>query len=79
LIRTRTSEGRERAKAKGVLMDGKRKLTEHQKHEAITRRERGHETLAEIGRSYNKRLDDCEITSVRVGSFNAGLRHRSAA
>jgi hypothetical protein len=29
------------------------KLTEHQKREAIRRREHGKETLTEIGRSYN--------------------------
>jgi len=53
LIRARTSEGRERAKAKGVKMGRKPKLTEHQKREAIRRRDHGDETLAEIGRSYN--------------------------
>jgi DNA invertase Pin-like site-specific DNA recombinase len=34
LIRTRTSEGRERAKARGVKLGRKPKLTEHQKREA---------------------------------------------
>jgi hypothetical protein len=29
------------------------KLTPHQKHEAIKRRDQGDETLADIGRSYN--------------------------
>ena len=29
------------------------KLTDHQRKEAIRRREKGEETLAEIGRSYN--------------------------
>jgi DNA invertase Pin-like site-specific DNA recombinase len=53
LIRARTGEGRERAKAKGVKMGRKPKLTDHQKREAIKRRDRGEETLAEIGRSYN--------------------------
>jgi DNA invertase Pin-like site-specific DNA recombinase len=53
LIRARTSEGRERAKARGVKLGRKPKLTEHQKREAIKRRDRGDETLAEIGRSYN--------------------------
>jgi DNA invertase Pin-like site-specific DNA recombinase len=47
--------GRERAKAKGVKMGRKPKLTDHQKREAIKRRDRDGETLAEIGR-----LDDCE-------------------
>ena len=53
LIRTRTGEGRARAKARGVKLGRKPKLTLHQKREAIARRERGDETLAEIGRSYN--------------------------
>jgi DNA invertase Pin-like site-specific DNA recombinase len=52
LIRSRTSEGRERAKAKGVVMGRKPKLTHHQRQEAIARRECG-ESLVEIGRSYN--------------------------
>ena len=41
LIRSRTSEGRERAKAKGVRMGRKPKLTHHQRQEAIARREAG--------------------------------------
>jgi DNA invertase Pin-like site-specific DNA recombinase len=53
LIRVRTGEGRDRAKARGVKLGRKPKLTPHQQHEAIERRERGNETLAEIGRSYN--------------------------
>ena len=53
MIRARTGEGRERAKAKGVKMGRKPKLTDHQKREAIKRRERCEETLDEIGRSYN--------------------------
>jgi DNA invertase Pin-like site-specific DNA recombinase len=48
LIRSRTSEGRERAEAKG----GKPKLTHHQRQEAIARRETG-ESSMDIGRSYN--------------------------
>ncbi len=53
LIRSRTTEGRERAKANGVKMGRPPKLTAHQKKEAIKRRDHGEETLAEIGRSYN--------------------------
>ncbi len=53
LIRARTGEGRERAKANGVKMGRKPKLTDHQKREAVKRRDHGKETLAEIGRSYN--------------------------
>ena len=53
LIRARTTEGRDRAKANGVKMGRPSKLTAHQKKEAIKRRDHGEETLAEIGRSYN--------------------------
>jgi DNA invertase Pin-like site-specific DNA recombinase len=53
LIRARTGEGRARAVANGVEMGRKPKLTPHQKREAIRRRDRGEESLAEIGRSYN--------------------------
>jgi DNA invertase Pin-like site-specific DNA recombinase len=53
LIRARTGEGRERAKAKGVKMGRRPKLTAHQKREAIKRRDREGETLRSIGCSYN--------------------------
>jgi DNA invertase Pin-like site-specific DNA recombinase len=53
LIRARTGEGRERAKARGVKMGRPHKLTAHQQKEAIKRRDRGEESLTEIGRSYN--------------------------
>jgi len=39
--------------ARGVKMGRKPKLTPHQQLEALKRRDRGDETLAEIGRSYN--------------------------
>ena len=42
-----------RAKAKGLKLGRKPKLTEHQCKEAIRRRDKGEESLAEIGRSYN--------------------------
>jgi DNA invertase Pin-like site-specific DNA recombinase len=53
LIRARTSEGRERAKARGVKLGRKPKLTEHQKREAIRRRDHDGEPVREIARSYN--------------------------
>ena len=53
LIRARTGEGRARAVERGVKMGRPPKLTPHQQKEAIKRRDRGDETLAEIGRSYN--------------------------
>jgi DNA invertase Pin-like site-specific DNA recombinase len=52
LIRSRTGEGRERAKARGVKMGRKPKLTAHQRAEAIRRKENG-EAVREIARSYN--------------------------
>ncbi len=52
LIRSRTGEGRERAKARGVVMGRKPKLTPHQQREAIARRDAG-ETLVDIARSFN--------------------------
>ena len=51
LIRTRTGEGRERAKARGVRMGRKPKLNPHQRQEALSRREAG-EPLVDIARSY---------------------------
>jgi DNA invertase Pin-like site-specific DNA recombinase len=53
LIRTRTGEGRERAKARGVKLGRKPKLTDHQKREAIRRRDINGETVRDIARSYN--------------------------
>ncbi len=53
LIRARTGEGRARAKARDVKLGRRPKLTPHQKREAVERRERGDETHAEVGRSYN--------------------------
>jgi DNA invertase Pin-like site-specific DNA recombinase len=52
LIRARTGEGRARAKAKGVRMGRKPKLTRHQQ-EAIKRLNIGKETQGEIARSYD--------------------------
>jgi DNA invertase Pin-like site-specific DNA recombinase len=52
LIRTRTGEGRTRAKARGVKLGRPPKLTPHQVREAIARRDNG-EVLADIARTYN--------------------------
>ena len=51
LIWTRTGKGRARAKARGVKMGHKPKLTAHQRAEALRRKESG-EALREIARSY---------------------------
>src|SRR5919201_119389 len=52
LIRKRTGEGRDRAKARGVHLGRRPKLTPHQKRAALSRRANG-EPLSEIARSYN--------------------------
>ena len=51
--RARTGEGRARAKARGVTVGRKPKLTQHQKRAAMKRRDHGDETIREIARSYN--------------------------
>jgi DNA invertase Pin-like site-specific DNA recombinase len=52
LIRARTGEGRERAKARGVKMGRKPKLTPHQMKEALRRCNQG-EPMRDIGKSFN--------------------------
>jgi DNA invertase Pin-like site-specific DNA recombinase len=52
LIKVRTSEGRARAKARGVRLGRKPKLTPYQRREARQRRAQG-EPVREIARSYN--------------------------
>ncbi len=53
LIAARTGEGRDRAKARGVKMGPKFKLTDHQMREAIRRRDTKGEPVREIARTYN--------------------------
>jgi DNA invertase Pin-like site-specific DNA recombinase len=53
LIRTRTGEGRERAKARGIKLGRKPKLNVHQRQEAIKRRDVDSEPIRDIARSYN--------------------------
>jgi len=52
-IKERTALGRANAKLRGVKFGRKPKLTEHQRREAIKRRDKGEETLREIAQSYN--------------------------
>lgn len=52
LILSRTREGRARAKAQGVHMGRKPKLTSFQRHEALARVANG-ETTRDVARSYN--------------------------
>jgi DNA invertase Pin-like site-specific DNA recombinase len=51
LIRARTDEGRKRAQARGVRFGRPRKLTAHQRQEAMNRLAAG-ETMADVARSY---------------------------
>jgi DNA invertase Pin-like site-specific DNA recombinase len=64
LIHTRTGEGRERAKARGVKMGPKFKLTPHQMREAIRRRENGDETLEDIGHSTTSSQHDFKASGM---------------
>jgi len=66
LIRARTGEGRERAKARGVKMGRKPKLTPHQQTEAIKRREAG-EAIREIARSYKGSLHESALSVRHLG------------
>src|ERR1700686_2515148 len=52
LIRTRTGEGRERAKARGAVLGRKQRLSPHQRWEALARREAG-DVLTDIAGTYN--------------------------
>ena len=52
LILARTSEGRSRAKARGVRFGRRPKLTKHQRTEALARVAQG-ETLTAVARSFN--------------------------
>jgi DNA invertase Pin-like site-specific DNA recombinase len=52
LITARTSEGRARAKARGVKLGAPFKLTHHQKQEALTRKAAG-EAVRDVARSFN--------------------------
>jgi len=52
LIRARTGEGRKRAKARGVRFGRPRKMTPHQRQEAMQRLAAG-ETQADVARTYN--------------------------
>ena len=63
LIRSRTGEGRKRAQERGVRFGRPRKMTPHQRQEAIRRLQAG-ETQADVARTYN-------VTQPR----SAGWRH----
>jgi DNA invertase Pin-like site-specific DNA recombinase len=65
LIRARTGEGRKRAKARGVKFGRPRKLTPHQRQEALQRLAAG-ETQMDVARSHN--LSSATISRLAAGS-----------
>src|ERR1700732_7022 len=76
LIRAHTGEGRARAVARGQKMGRPFKLTDHQKREAIKRRNQG-ETLADIPELQCQSGDDFEIDCMSTGviqELNSGSR-----
>jgi hypothetical protein len=76
LVRARTSEGRARAKANGVKLGRKFKLTPHQRKEALARRDRG-ETLMDIARTYNVSHSTISRLSALVGRSESERLWRS--
>ena len=65
LIRARTGEGRKRAQERGVRFGRPRKLTPHQRDEALQRFRQG-ETQADVARTYN--VDPATISRLVAGS-----------
>jgi len=65
LIRARTGEGRARAKARGVRFGRPRKLTAHQRQEALQRLAAG-ETQADVARTFN--LSSATISRLAAAS-----------
>lgn len=74
LIRTRTGEGRARAKARGIKLGRPPKLTPHQKREAVERRDSG-EALTEIARTYN--VSHSTISRLKARPLGPESRHRT--
>ena len=69
LIRARISEGRSRAKARGVKMGRPPKLTPHQVKEALRRRDTG-ESVREIVRSATNRVSAAATSRLRQADHN---------
>src|SRR5262249_29610955 len=65
LIRARTGEGRKRAQERGVRFGRPRKLTAHQRDEALQRLRQG-ETQADVARSYA--VDPATISRLAAAS-----------
>ena len=70
LILARTGDGRARAKARGVKFGRPRKLTPHQRQEALARLAAG-ETQADIARTYN--VDATTIGRLGPRPFEVGV------
>jgi DNA invertase Pin-like site-specific DNA recombinase len=66
LILARTSDGRSRAKARGVRFGRPPALTPHQRHEAIQRLAEGH-SQADVARSYN--VSQATISRLEASPF----------
>lgn len=71
LIRARTGEGRARAKDRGVKFGRPRKLTAHQRQEAMERLANG-ETQADVARTYA--VDPTTIGRLQDASFRRRLQ-----
>ena len=71
LIRARTGEGRKRAKDRGVKFGRPRKMTPHQRQEALQRLAAG-ETMADVARTYN-------VDATTIGRLAAGSPFEHAA
>ena len=76
LIVSRTTEGRKRARASGVVFGRPRMLTPHQRREAIARRDTGTETLTDIARSYNVSPSTISPLMIDRGVRKLGVRLR---
>ncbi len=68
LIRARTDEGRDRAKARGVHTGRPSKLTAHQKQEAVAALVEGTATQADLARRFNV----SQSTISRLGPLPSG-------
>ena len=75
LIRARTSEGRARAKANGVKLGRKPKLTLHQQREALRRRDELGEPVRDIARTFNvshSTISDSAVVKQGIEGLLAG-------
>jgi DNA invertase Pin-like site-specific DNA recombinase len=76
LILARTSEGRSRAKARGVQFGRRPKLTVDQRQEVLERRSRG-EALVDIAKSYNVSQSTISRLAYIEGASAASLENSS--